>query len=100
MLHHVFNEYPISFRAVLDEYVGDRPDQLSVLDDRAAAHSLDDAASESQKLFVHHLDDHALALMGAVVIHLLDLDPVILHFSGNAAADKRLSLVDILAISL
>lgn len=44
MLQHVFNKDSVSSGAVLDEDVGDCADDLAVLDDGAAAHSLYDSS--------------------------------------------------------
>lgn len=55
MLQHVFNKYPVSSGAVLDENVGDCTDDLAVLDDGTAAHSLNNAAGELQQVRIRHL---------------------------------------------
>lgn len=55
MLQHVFNKDSISSGAVLDEDVGDCADELTVLDNGAAAHSLDNTAGELQQVRVRHL---------------------------------------------
>lgn len=47
VLQHVFNKNAISPGRVLNKNVGNGPDQLSILDDWAAAHSLDDSAGEA-----------------------------------------------------
>lgn len=47
VLQHVFDKNSISLGGVLNKNVSNGPDQLPVLDDRAAAHSLDDSAGEA-----------------------------------------------------
>ena len=47
VLQHVFNKNSISLGGVLNKNVSNGPDQLPVLDDRAAAHPLDDSAGEA-----------------------------------------------------
>ncbi len=47
VLQHVFDKNSISLGGVLNKNVGNGPDQLPVLDDRAAAHSLNDSAGEA-----------------------------------------------------
>ena len=46
MPQHIFHKNSISSCRIVDENVGDSSDELSVLDDRAAGHALDDPAGE------------------------------------------------------
>ena len=41
---HIFDEYAVSFSRVVDQDVRYRSDDLAVLNDRTARHTLDDAA--------------------------------------------------------
>lgn len=47
MLQHILNKNPIPSAGILHQHVGDGTDQVMVLDDGSAAHTLDDAAGES-----------------------------------------------------
>ena len=86
--HHIFHKDPVPSGAVLDKHVGHGSDELSVLDDGAAAHALDDSAGEGQKFRVRDLDYQAFILVGGGVVHFLYLDLIIFYFPGNAASDN------------
>lgn len=77
--------------------MGDGSDELAVLNDGTAAHALYDAAGEFQKLFVHDADHHPLIFLKTRVIHFLNFDLIISHLPRYVAADKGLTLVDVLA---
>ena len=46
LVKHILNKYPISTGGILDKYVGDGPDDLSVLYYGGTAGSLDNATGE------------------------------------------------------
>ena len=43
LVQHIFNEYPIAAGGIVDKHVRDGAYELAILDDRTAAHSLNDA---------------------------------------------------------
>ena len=46
MLEHIFNKNPISFGGILDKDMRDGADDCSILDNRAAAHTLNNATGK------------------------------------------------------
>src|SRR5690606_15980601 len=57
-LQHPFDVHAVSGSWVIDEYVGDRSNQFSVLNDRASAHSLDDSSRFFKQPLFGHFNDH------------------------------------------
>ena len=65
MLHarqHIINEDSISRGGIVDQNMGDGADELAVLDDGAAAHTLDDAAGFGDQIGIG--DGHGEAFVG------------------------------------
>jgi len=81
---HIFGKNAVSARRVVYKYMGHGADQLAVLDDRASAHSLHDAAGLAQELLVGDAQDHILALGAVAVIDPFNFGIKIL---GAAAVD-------------
>ena len=79
---HILNENSIPLGRVLHKYVGNGPDKHAVLDDRAAAHALNDSAGKGQKLRIRHFNYHALTFVSGGIIHLQDLNIVIFYRPG------------------
>ena len=99
MLQHIFNKNAISAGGVLDENVSNGADQLSILNDGASAHSLDDAASQLQQPGICHFDDQTFIFVGGRVIHFLNLDFIVFRLSGNTASDIGGSFLYVLALA-
>ena len=91
------SDNPVPSAGILHKHMGHCPGQLPVLDNRAAAHSLHDTSCQLQQLRIRHLNDHTFVLMAGIIVHLLDLNGVILQLAGNIAADISRSLLYILA---
>ena len=75
---HSIGENCISFFGVAYENVGDCANQLSILDNWAAAHSLDNAARFRQKLRVGYANDHISAVGGIGQVDFFDGNRVLL----------------------
>ena len=76
-LHPIYIQ-SIAFLRVAYQYMRDCSDELSVLEDRTAAHSLHNAAGFFKQSFVSYLDYHALCrsyilLIGFYYINLIFL---------------------------
>ena len=46
MLQHIFNKYPIPFRGILYQHMGNGANDFSVLDNRRTTHPLDDSPGQ------------------------------------------------------
>ena len=57
---HIFNENPITPRRIVDEHVRDRADDLAVLNNRAAGHSLHDTSGFFDQLGIGDRDNEIL----------------------------------------
>ena len=69
-VEHIINEDPITAGGVIYEDVGDRANQLSVLYDRTAAHSLDDASRFLKQSLIRDFDEKATIIV-RVFVYLL-----------------------------
>lgn len=88
MLQHILNKYPIPPGRVLDEHMGYRSDQFPILNNRTAGHSLHHAAGQLQKLRIGDLKDNALGAVAAGIVHLFDLNLVVLYLAGDTASKE------------
>ena len=77
MLQHIFDKYPIPFPGVLHQHMGHGADELSVLDDGAAAHALDNAAGHRQQVRVCHRQLDAPVYIVVVQMDRRDLHIII-----------------------
>ena len=64
---HVFNKDAISRGRVVDEDVGDGTDELAVLNDGGATHSLHDSAREGEKVGVGDGHGEAFGAFGVAL---------------------------------
>ena len=88
MLQHILNKYPIPPGRVLDEHMGYRSDQFPILNNRTAGHSLHHAAGQLQKLRIGDLKDNAPGAVAAGIVHLFDLNLVVLYLAGDTASKE------------
>ena len=69
-VEHVVDKDSVAAGGVIYEDVSDRANQLSVLDDRTAAHSLDDASRFLKQILIRDFDEKATIIV-RVVVYLL-----------------------------
>ena len=84
---HVPDADAVARGRVVYENVRHRADELSVLDDGASRHALNDAAGLRQKLGICHRQHDGRALCRG--IHLFDLDAVFARFLAAERASYR-----------
>lgn len=79
MGQHFLYKNPIPFCGIVDQHMRDRTCQLSVLDNGAAAHTLNDPARQRQKLLIHHADHNPPVNIFLIQIdfHYLDRKSVV-----------------------
>ena len=64
-LEHIVDQYAVAFGRIVDEDMGDSTDDLAILNDRAAAHALNDAACALEQDRIGDFDDQAFAVVGS-----------------------------------
>ena len=75
LVEHIFNENAVAGGGVVDKNVGHGADQLAVLENGTAAHTLNDAAAFFQQVGVGDLDGEAF-IGKRVTVNIRDLDLV------------------------
>lgn len=78
---HAFGKNAVSSRRIVDKNVRDCADEHTVLNNGAAAHSLDDPAGLRGEAAVGDMDHEVFALDIVAVINFFDDGVVILRFS-------------------
>ena len=92
LFQHIFYENPISLLRVGHKHMGDRSDDLPVLQDRRPGQSLDNTSGPVDQVLVCHTETDAFVGLGGIEIYLVDLDvvrgkfPVQLHENLRRAA--------------
>lgn len=96
LFQHVFDKNSIPLRRVADKHVRHRSDQLPVLNDRTAAHPLNDTARALDQPAVGHRDRKALRGIVAAVdvgnFYGIFADPVV----AERAVYHRVPVVDLI----
>ena len=84
-LEHILDKNSIANLRCAHQHMGHSADELSVLDDRAAAHALDDAPGGFQQRLVRHLQQQIPPIGAVGGIDLENLHRII---TGRKAADS------------
>ena len=76
LFQHIFYENPISLLRVGHKHMGDRSNDLPVLQDRRPGQSLDNTSGPVDQVLVCHTETDAFVGLGGIEIYLVDLDVV------------------------
>ena len=93
-LQHIFYKNAVTFCRILYEYMRYRPDQLPILYDGTAAHSLDNPACLVQKCLIRHLDDKSFVDLLFRSVDICHQYVIFLYFSVNKATYRSRSFRD------
>ena len=87
MLQHILNKDPIAPGRILYQHMSNGPNELSVLNNGAAAHPLDDPSRDLQQPLIYHLQlDSAIHI---VVIQVNRGDLHIVVFGRAIRSEER-----------